>query len=563
MNAVTGESSPATLSTGLWSWTGACQKRQNNTGLQLSKARQLDPPVPPCDLLENYNKHVLAAPLRCLSFRAPRVSPSATTLYGSSPLVVIEAEIPWGGFQTHTGDNSVKKRIRITSRENLLSSLVQSYGDRDGFSIFYGLDGDGRSFIRVFGSPIGRIVTDRTGTWYESLTKGKERLSQDPFLAVSSHLASSRYWHAGFLSYELLHSIEEVPRSDEASDIPELLFYEYAEMIEHREGETFAILETIDTEDSPSWRYHEDTLHTAISKPPSHREMPSLSLESLTEELSPFSNFTREHYRSKIEEIKEGIRRGEVYQVNLSQSFNLPFHGDPAEVFLTLTQADPPPRSAFIRYRWREDVISHISASPELYFEVSGATVRCLPIKGTRRRANLIEEDRELKKELLESEKDWSELAMIVDLVRNDLGKISVIGSVEVIEHAALHTYATLHHLVSEIRARLPPSMTVMDVVKAMFPCGSITGAPKIAAMKVISKLEGTPRGIFSGALGWISPDGDSHFNVAIRTATVKNERFSFHTGGGIVIDSEPDAEYEETLVKAKTLYQLWYSFQN
>lgn len=448
--------------------------------------------------------------------------------------------------------------FNIPSREALLATLLNCYGGREGFAVFYGIFQE-KTVVRIFGAPIRRTLATSVKTDFIRHPL-PTLVTDDPFLGLKQHLANSRGWNAGYLSYESLHHLEEIPISSPPS-LPELVFYEYGSMIEHREGELRARLYSLSL-DTPGWDFERADLESISPHLPQKTPSP-LNFEKLVAELSPFSHFDERHYREGVEDIKERIRRGEVYQVNLSQRFSLPFTRDARSLFLQLIHSDPPPRSAFITHDWNGETVSHLSASPELYFELREGSVRCLPIKGTRRRSSNQEEDERLQRELRESDKDWSELAMIVDLVRNDLGRIALLGTVQVFEHAKLHTYATLHHLVSDVRATLPPSAELVDLLKAMFPCGSITGAPKIAAMKVISELERTPRGIFSGTLGWIDPNGDAHFNIAIRTATIMNEAFSFHAGGGIVIDSDSRLEYEETFVKGRTLYELWRASQN
>jgi len=471
----------------------------------------------------------------------------------------LEGEIKQHPIKQRESETLHLLKFNVPSREALLTTLLERYGENDGFGVFYSLS-EGRTVVRVFGAPLRRTIGTNITTPLEK-TPLPTFATENPFVGLEHHLEKSQGWNAGYLSYEALHHLEEVPKVPSSLPLPELVFYEYGSMIEHIEGELEATLYSLSLGD-PLWRFDEAHL-SSISPRTLRISPPSLTLDKLIAELAPFSNFDEQHYREGVEEIRERIRRGEVYQVNLSQRFSLPYTGDAKELFLHLIHADPPPRSAFITHSWNGKTVSYISASPELYFELEQGSVRCLPIKGTRRRSSDLQEDAELQRELRESEKDWSELAMIVDLVRNDLGRIALVGSVNVVEHAGLHTYATLHHLVSDVRATLPPSATVVDLIKAMFPCGSITGAPKIAAMKVIGELERTPRGIFSGTLGWIDPDGDAHFNIAIRTATITDETFSFHAGGGIVIDSDPRSEYEETFVKARTLYELWRADQN
>jgi para-aminobenzoate synthetase component 1 len=193
-----------------------------------------------------------------------------------------------------------------------------------------------------------------------------------------------------------------------------------------------------------------------------------------------------------------------------------------------------------------------ISSSPERFVKIKDKTVSTCPIKGTRPRGKTADEDKMLAEELLNSAKDRAELSMIVDLERNDLGRVSEPGSVVVSKNPLLHSHANVHHLSAEVEGRLKKDITAVDVVKAMFPGGSITGAPKIRAMDIISSLEPTSRSMYTGSLGWIGFNGDMDSNLLIRSITIEGNRGRFQVGGGVVADSSPIAEYEETIHKAR-----------
>ncbi len=297
------------------------------------------------------------------------------------------------------------------------------------------------------------------------------------------------------------------------------------------------------------------------------------------------SNFTKAEYLEKIEEIKEFIRRGDTYQTNLTQQFTaeLPENLTPQQIFRSLRNNNPAPFASFIQ---RHDS-TVISASPERFFKVQrlktndsglrtqdSGLISTSPIKGTRPRGKNFEEDERLKKELLESEKDRAENVMIVDLLRNDLGRICEYDSVSVEKLCDLEQHPTLFHLVSTVNGNLRPNTKFSDIIRAVFPCGSITGAPKIRTMQIIDRLETANRGLSMGAIGFANgkwkmenekwkennnnlPLTINHYtdlSVAIRTMTIKDQKVIFNVGGGIVIDSIPEAEYEETLTKAKAL---------
>ncbi len=270
------------------------------------------------------------------------------------------------------------------------------------------------------------------------------------------------------------------------------------------------------------------------------------------------SNFTKTEYLEKIEEIKEYIRCGDTYQTNLTQQFTaeLPDNLTPQQIFYNLRKKHPAPFASFIQ---RTDS-TVISASPERFFKVQSPKskaespmISTSPIKGTRPRGATAAEDEKLKNELLNSEKDRAENVMIVDLLRNDLGRICEFGSVAVEKLCDLEAHPTLFHLVSTVNGNLRPKSKFSDIIRAVFPCGSITGAPKIRTMRIIDELETATRGLSMGAVGYSIQDSND-ISVAIRTMVIKDRRAIFNVGGGIVIDSDPEDEYAETLTKAKVL---------
>jgi para-aminobenzoate synthetase component I len=269
------------------------------------------------------------------------------------------------------------------------------------------------------------------------------------------------------------------------------------------------------------------------------------------------SNFTRAGYLKAIETIKEYIRRGETYQTNLTQQItvDLPESVSTGAVFTRIRKEFPAPFAAYIE----RPGSTVVSASPERFFRVAEESIEASPIKGTRPRGKDRTDDRRLRSELLASEKDRAENTMIVDLMRNDLGRVCEYGSVQVRELCAIQQLPTLFHLVSTIDGRLRSNLKPSDIIRSLFPCGSITGAPKIRTMQIIDELEPSKRGLSMGAIGVYIPEGFGvrpvlDLSVAIRTMVVREGRATFNVGGGIVIDSDPEAEYEESLIKARAL---------
>ena len=255
----------------------------------------------------------------------------------------------------------------------------------------------------------------------------------------------------------------------------------------------------------------------------------------------------REEFIDAVTRIKEWIAAGDIYQVNLSQSFVAEISGELFSLYQSLREASPAPMAAYLALDDREI----LSSSPESFLKISGRRIETQPIKGTRPRFADPAKDRQSAYQLQTSEKEISELIMITDLLRNDLGQVCEFSSVVVKEMIRLETLAHVHHLVSTIVGTLRSEIDAIGAVAACFPGGSITGAPKKRAMEIINELEQAPRGIYCGALGWLGYNGESSLNIAIRTLVRNGNQLSYQVGAGIVADSIPEKEYEETLHKA------------
>ena len=256
---------------------------------------------------------------------------------------------------------------------------------------------------------------------------------------------------------------------------------------------------------------------------------------------------SRVKFTSDVARIKEWIAAGHIYQANLSQAFVAEVTGDLFTLYETLREASPAPMAAYLNLDGREI----LSSSPESFLKFSGRDIETRPIKGTRPRFADPDEDRRSAYELQTSAKEIAELVMITDLLRNDLGQVCEFGSVEVTDMLRLESLAQVHHLVSTVKGNLRPEIDALTAIAACFPGGSITGAPKKRAMEIIRDLEQAPRGIYCGAIGWLGYNGESSFNIAIRTLVRSGDRLVYQVGAGIVADSDPEKEYEETLHKA------------
>ena len=344
----------------------------------------------------------------------------------------------------------------------------------------------------------------------------------------------------GYFSYDLRHCIEALPREcDYDVDIPDavLCFYRHAIVFDHNRRLT----EWIGPRDGP--------VCPPVLTPRKGEQSPPPIAGALLE-----SNFSPSEYVEAVRRAKEYIAAGDIFQVNLSQRFAGECAADGLALYRRLRSINPAPFSAYVDCGDFEI----LSSSPERFLLVEGNEVITRPIKGTRPRQEADEAfNARMVQELLASEKDHAELAMIVDLERNDLGRVCAYGSVRVLEHAVLETYPTVYHLVSTVRGSLfKERYDEFALIKAAFPGGSITGAPKIRAMEVIEELEPHARNVYTGAIGYVSFHGRMDLNIVIRTILKKGDKVYVHVGGGIVADSVPELELEETLHKARALFQ-------
>lgn len=360
----------------------------------------------------------------------------------------------------------------------------------------------------------------------------------------------------GYFSYDLCHFIERLPTT--AADdlnLPEcyLAFYDTVIAFDHLGGRAYLISTGFpELDERKRKRRAEEKLKELrgkmLNKPAITRELSSLS----TGDIVLKSNFSRDEYLKAVEIAREYICAGDIFQVNLSQRFEADLNIAPYELYQRLRKINPAPFASYLEF----DGVSIVGASPERFLRVQGDWVETRPIKGTRPRGKSVAEDSALAQELLSSVKDRAENVMIVDLERNDLGRVCRYGTVQVTELAILETYPTVFHLTSTVKGRLREDKSRIDLLKATFPGGSITGAPKVRAMEIIDELEPTRRSVYTGSIGYLSFNGEMDLNIVIRTFLVKGGRAYFQVGGGIVYDSEPEAEYAETLDKAKALVQ-------
>jgi len=344
----------------------------------------------------------------------------------------------------------------------------------------------------------------------------------------------------GYFSYEGGRRFEPgsfTAREDSGPDA-RFFFYDAAVVFDHEKRATFLVAR--DERGRQRWPALKARLESDLRLPREDFEL----VGGLR------SNFQRQEYLARVSEIRKRIRSGEVYQVNLSQRFEGACRGSPRELFRRLALENPAPYAAYVNFGDEQIV----SASPERFLKVENKLATTRPIKGTRPATGDRKETDRHAAELAASEKDQSELLMIVDLERNDLGRVCEAGSVRVDGLFGLERYPTVIHQTANVSGVLETGRSAFDCVRAMFPGGSITGAPKIQAMRVIEELERGPRRVYTGSIGYFDAAGRCELNVAIRSFRVAADRVSFQVGGGIVWDSEPESEYEETLVKARAM---------
>ena len=279
-------------------------------------------------------------------------------------------------------------------------------------------------------------------------------------------------------------------------------------------------------------------------------DTPIATQQNLPERPTSTAEPANANYLAAVAQIQDYIAAGDIYQANLTQRFAAALPCPPHALYERLRRAHPMPFSALLAW----DDLAIVSNSPERFLKLEGSQLTAQPIKGTMRRGQNEAEDEQLKQSLRDSAKDRAENVMIVDLLRNDLGRVCDYGTVAVPQLFAVETFPTLHHLVSTVTGTLRAGLDGVDALRVAFPCGSITGAPKIRAMQIIDELEPVRRGVAMGALGYFGFNGNMDWNVAIRTITCLNDTAYFHVGGGIVADSLPEAEYAEMMLKGIAL---------
>ena len=447
--------------------------------------------------------------------------------------------------------------------------LVELDYARDSALLFSRIAGEPWSIFLDSGYPLidrGRYDI-MTGRPYRTLlTYGKEtRIAdgetlqysdEDPFNLVKQQLGELRINLSGFpfsggalgyFSYDLGRRIEQLPtqcRDDIHMPDMAIGLYDWALVVDHHIRRTWLIAAEGAKLSTDEWKGLQELFSSGDTVQKTGHSVQS----------SLLNHTGKEQYFADFNRIQDYIRDGDCYQVNLAQRFSIAVTGDSWSVYQQLRKSNPAPHACF--FRLEQGCI--LSSSPERFISVSNEQVETKPIKGTIRRSVYAYEDKALAEQLLESAKDRAENLMIVDLLRNDIGKNCEIGSIKVPRLFALESFATVHHLVSTVTGRLARGRHALDLLRGAFPGGSITGAPKLRAMQIIEELEAFRRTVYCGAIGYIGFDGNMDTNIAIRTLVHKDDRIYFWAGGGIVSDSVPESEYRECFIKAEAIMRLF-----
>ena len=387
---------------------------------------------------------------------------------------------------------------------------------------------------------------------------------EDPLKLVENEISDLKYFSplkdgrfsggaVGYLSYEYANRVEQtvpLPTDDElglpllhfmVSDL--LLIFDHAQ-------QSITICANVSPGSDPAFAYQ-----SACQKIKETRDrllVPSrlypAPLQEIDDPAVPLGNFTEEEFKKGVNEVKEYVRSGDVIQTVLSQRFEIPYTGDPIHLYRSIRAINPSPYMFLVE----SDEFSIVGASPEVHVRLQDGDVLIRPIAGTRPRGNSAEQDLEFEKDLLADEKEKAEHLMLVDLARNDIGRVCEIGSVRAAEYMTIERYSHVMHIVSQVVGKLAPKKNAFDLMRATFPAGTVSGAPKVRAMQIIAEKEKLQRNAYAGALGYFGFEGNHDSCIAIRTAMLTKGKIYLQAGAGIVADSVPENEFQETINKAK-----------
>jgi para-aminobenzoate synthetase component I len=416
----------------------------------------------------------------------------------------------------------------------------------------------GRYDIMV-ANPFVRLVTNGEQTVILD-GMGERSSKNDPFELLKETLSPYRIAKTelpfeggaiGYFAYDLARRVEHLPSvSLDAENMAQMMvgIYDWALVVDHKLRRTYLVSHGMNVETEVDW----PSLCATFDGPLMQATQTDFKISSALQ-----SNMDYIQYSAAFNRVKQYIHEGDCYQVNLAQRFSAQAQGDAWFAYLALREISPAPFMSYMNMGDAQSALQILSASPERFLQVHGKHVETRPIKGTRPRSANPEEDASNARDLQNSPKDRAENLMIVDLLRNDISKVCETGSVRADKLFALESFANVHHLVSTVTGKLAQDKTAIDILRACFPGGSITGAPKLRSMEIIEELEPNRRGLYCGAIGYVGFDGNMDTNIAIRTAVYSHHEIRFYAGGGVVADSELAKEYRETLDKASSMLSL------
>ncbi len=471
----------------------------------------------------------------------------------------------------------------LANEHTLVPVFCDFYGDTETpLTTYTKLRGQGPSFMLesiVGGDAIGRytfigcnpleeisIFPEQTIIKDKSGKENVQKNGEDPLAYVEDYLSKVKTPQkkhnappftggaVGYIAYEYVHHVENtVPKPDDTiwdTPVAYFLITETLVIFDHAK-QTLTLCANAHVEGDPKLAYQRATeqirkLAEQIKQPLDHNLEPFVP--GNTQELAVESNFTKENFMDAVKRVKEYITEGDIFQGVISQRFSADYPLSPLDLYRSLRVVNPSPYMVLLE----NPNFGIVSASPEVHVKVLDGEVEIRPIAGTRPRGKSWEEDLAYEKELLGDEKEKAEHLMLVDLARNDIGRVCKIGSIEIPQFMTIERYSHVMHIVSQVFGELDDDKNAFDLLRATFPAGTISGAPKVRAMQIIAELEKTQRGLYSGAMGYFGFDGNHDSCIAIRTAMLKDGKAFFQAGAGIVADSDPEFEYIETVNKSK-----------
>jgi para-aminobenzoate synthetase component 1 len=461
-------------------------------------------------------------------------------------------------FPTVKKQTTCRLHSKTNSTEINLDSLSEVFSALPGVSILGGNSSKETAYGFSYWMAIPKEVFEFRAGQAEPLEKLQKVLNK--YKPTKPPLPNDMFtggW-VGFFGYELGSYLEPVPctnTDDLRLPLIRLCFYDRLIAYDHNK-KTFQLVTLQLDNDTETPQQKLTFLETLLDQArdmrvptPSPADIENIDFAKIR------SNMTQDYYLRTFEKIKRHIYDGDVYQINFSQRFDCEYHVRPIDLFHWQNRYNPSPHSAYID----AGDFQIVSASPEMFITVKNGIISTKPIKGTRKRleetsARAKQINAENLRQLIDSIKEKAELNMIIDLERNDLARLCVPGTRKVIQPRTIETCPSVFHAVAIVAGKLRDDVNFCDILKAVFPGGSITGAPKIRSMQIINETEPTARGVYTGSIGYIGLDGSVCLNIAIRTIIIKNKSAYVQTGGGIVADSDPMAEWNETLIKARAL---------